>query len=99
MGGLGIVNRCFDGNHDDRDDYNGDDREDYEKDSDDQQIVFQGCRLEQNKPVCFCHEGFTFVQVANIIITIIIVVVVAVIVLSASFCCKMFLPYPPPLPA
>ena len=23
----------------------------------------QGCRLEQGKPVCFCHEGFTFIQV------------------------------------
>ena len=79
MGGLGIVNRCFDGNHDDRDDYGND--------SDDQQIVVQGCRLEQNKPVCFCHEGFTFVQVANNIIAIIIVVVVAVIILLVSFCC------------
>ena len=83
MGGLGIVNRCFDGHHDDRDDYGND--------SDDQQIVVQGCRLEQNKPVCFCHEGFTFVQVANNIIAIIIVVFVTLNILSVSFCCKVYL--------
>ena len=80
MGGLGTVNRFSDDHHDDGDDHNDDDHDDddhddrdhYENDSDDQQIVVQGCRLEQNKPVCFCHEGFTFVQVANNIIAIII---------------------------
>ena len=94
MGGLGTVNRFSDDHHDDGDDHDDDDhddRDDYENDSDDQQFVVQGCRLEQNKPVCFCHEGFTFVQVADNIIAIIIVVFVAVNILSVSFCCKVFL--------
>ena len=92
MGGLGIVNRFSDDHHDDGGDHNDrNDRDDYEKDSDDQQIVVQGCRLEQNKPVCFCHEGFTFVQVANNIIAIIIVVFVTLNILSVSFCCKVYL--------
>ena len=25
----------------------------------------QGCRLEEGKPVCFCHEGFTLIQVVR----------------------------------
>ena len=92
MGGLVTVNRFSDDHHDDDGDHNDrDDRDHYENDSDDQQIVVQGCRLEQNKPVCFCHEGFTFVQVANNIIAVIIVVVVAVIIHSVSFCCKVLL--------
>ena len=94
MGGLVTVNRFSDDHHGDGDDHDGDandDRDDYENYFDDQQIVVQGCRLEQNKPVCFCHEGFTFVQVANNIIAIIIVVFVTLNILSVSFCCKVSL--------
>ena len=51
----------YDVDDEDGDDGKNDDNNCPNDDDDD----CQGCRLEEGKPVCFCHEGFTFIQVVH----------------------------------